>query len=137
MADAAQAQRNRDLARHHAADPHCDRVRRDVLAVVLEEVLVLALADVDAAATAADDHAGIGLGEAEAGVVPGFTRGHHAEERRPRVAPGIGAGLTRAELAVERGGGRNVDGRHRRGHPAGIGRHVEFGNRPRAALAAP
>ena len=64
VADAVQAERDRNLARHHAADADGDGIRRDVPAVVGEEVLVLPLADVDAAAAAADDHAGAGLAEA-------------------------------------------------------------------------
>ena len=60
----------------------------------------------------------------------------HAEERRARIALGIGARLARAQLALERHRRRDVDGGHRRGHLAGIGRGVEFGDRARAALAA-
>ena len=40
-----------------------NRVRRDLPAVLDEEVVVLPLADVDAAAAAADDHAGVRLAE--------------------------------------------------------------------------
>ena len=83
VADAVQPERDRNLARHHAADAERDGVGRDVTAVVGEEVLVLLLADVDAAAARADDHAGAGLAEAEAGVIPRFARGSNAEHRGP------------------------------------------------------
>ena len=58
-----------------------------------EEVVVLPLADVDAAAAAADDHAGARLAGAEAGVVPRFARGDDADQRRARIALRIGAML--------------------------------------------
>ena len=83
VADAVQPERDRNLARHHAADAERDGVGRDVTAVVGEEVLVLLLADVDAAAARADDHAGAGLAEAEAGVIPRLARGPNAEHRGP------------------------------------------------------
>jgi hypothetical protein len=46
-----------------------------------EEILVLLFADVDAAATAADEHTGAGLSSAEARVAPRLTCGDHTEER--------------------------------------------------------
>ena len=57
----AQPQRDRDLTRHHPADADGDRVRRHVSAAGREEILVLLLADVDASAAAADQHAGARL----------------------------------------------------------------------------
>jgi hypothetical protein len=63
MTDAAQAERDRNFARHHAADPDCDRIGRDQLAVVLEKILILLFADVDAASTAADNDAGFRFGK--------------------------------------------------------------------------
>ena len=81
VADAAQAQGNRHLARHHADDADGDGVGGDVTPAGGEEVAVLRLADVDAAATAADDDAGTGLVDAQAGVVPRLARGNHGQER--------------------------------------------------------
>ncbi len=60
-----------------------------MLSVVLEKLLILLFADVDAATAAADDHAGFRFGEREAGVVPGFAGRHHPKQRRPGVASGI------------------------------------------------
>src|SRR5581483_11840844 len=74
VADAVHAERDRDLARHHAADADGDRVRRHVAAAGREEIFVLALADIDAAAAAADEDAGIRLAGAQAGVAPRFAR---------------------------------------------------------------
>ena len=68
--------------------PIGDGVRRDLPAAVGEEVLVLPLADVDAAAAAADDHAGVGLTGAQPGVAPRLAAGDHAEERGARIAFG-------------------------------------------------
>ena len=56
-----------------------------------EEVVVLPFADVDAAAAAADDDAGVRLADAQAGIGPRFARGDDADERGARVALGIGA----------------------------------------------
>src|SRR5687768_2236177 len=137
VADAAQAERDRDLARHHAANADGDRIGRHLLAVVLEKVAVLPLTDVDAAATAADDHAGIGLGKPEAGVAPRFARGQHAKQRGSRIAFGIGVCLTRTGLAIEGDGGSHVHWRHRRRHATRIRRDVELGDRARAATTAP
>ena len=64
-----------------------------------EEILVLLLADVDAAAAAADDHAGVRLADAQAGVVPGLARRDHAEQRGARIALRIGASSVAASLA--------------------------------------
>ena len=82
MTDAAQPKGDRDFARHHAADADSDRVRRDLLAVVLEKILILLFADVDTAAAAADDHAGFRFRERQPGVVPRFARRDHPEHRR-------------------------------------------------------
>ena len=61
VADAVQLQRDRDLARDHADDRHGDRVGRDLLQRVGEELAILPLADFDAAGAAADDDAGARL----------------------------------------------------------------------------
>ena len=101
VAHAAQAERDRDLARHHAADADGNRVRRHVPAAGGEEVLVLLFADVDAAAAAADEHAGAGLARAQSGIAPRFARGDHAEQRRARIALRIGAPVL-IVVAIER-----------------------------------
>ena len=137
MADAAQAERNRNLARHHADDRHRDRVGRDLAAAFDEEIVVLPFADVDAAAAAADDHAGVRLGDAQPGVDPRLARRDHADQRRPRVALRIGAvALVPDIVALDRR--HIVDGhrRHRRGDAAAELRRVEVGDRPRRAAAA-
>ena len=66
VADAAQAQRDRHLARDHPDDADGDGVGGDVAPAVREEVAVLRFADVDAAAAAADDHARAGFVDAKA-----------------------------------------------------------------------
>ena len=112
-------ERDRHLARHHADDADGDGVGSDVAPAVGEEVAILRFADVDAAAAAADDHSGAGLVDPQAGVVPRLARGNHGQQRRARVAPGIGARLAAvAVLAVERLGVGDRDRRHRRGHLA-------------------
>ena len=83
MADAVQPQRDGDLARHHAADADGNGIRRHVAAAGGEEILVLLLADVDAAASAADQYARIRLGRSQTGIAPRFARGDDAEQRRP------------------------------------------------------
>src|SRR4030095_12610970 len=107
-----------------------------MLSVVLEEIPVLLLSDVDAAAAAADDHAGVRLGKRQARVVPRFARREDAEQRRARVAPGIGARLAWAELAVDRHRRRDVDRRHRCRDFAGVGGGVDLADRAGAAPAA-
>ena len=72
MADAVQLERDRDLARDHADDRYRDRVGRDALPAIGEELAVLTLGDVDAAGAAADEHTGVGLAEAQPGVGPRF-----------------------------------------------------------------
>ena len=65
----------------HADDRDRDGVGRDLAAALDEEIVVLPLADVDAAAAAADDDAGFRLAERQAGVDPGFARRDHADQR--------------------------------------------------------
>ena len=60
---------------------------------VVKKSSVLLLADVDAAAAAADEHAGIRLARAQAGIAPRLARRNHAEQRRARVALRIGAAI--------------------------------------------
>ena len=91
VADAVQLERDRDLARHHPDDRDGDRVGRDPLPAVGEELRVLPLGDVDAAGAAADEHAGVGLVQAQSGIGPRFPRGDHGDQRRLRVAARIGA----------------------------------------------
>src|SRR5262249_40161128 len=81
VAHPAQSKRDRDLARHHAADADRNRVGSDVATACGEEVLVLRFTDVDASSTTADEHAGARLTSAQGGVAPGLARGDHAEER--------------------------------------------------------
>ena len=103
MADTPEAERDGQLARQHADDANRDGVGRDVLAALREEVLVLRFAHIDAAAAAADQHAGVGLADLQAGIVPGFTRGNHAKQGRARIPPGIGPGFPRAGPFSARG----------------------------------
>ena len=56
-----------------------------------EEIVVLPLADVDAAAAAADHDAGVRLADRQPGVVPRLARGDHADQRGARIALRIGA----------------------------------------------
>ncbi len=137
MADAAQPQGNRNLARQHADDRHRDGVRRHLLAALEEEVVIVPLADVDPAAAAADHDAGIRLRDLQSGIRPGFARGDHADERGARVALGIGAvGDIPDVVASQR---RHVVDRHagdRRRDLAVEVRRVELGDRARAAAAA-
>ena len=136
MADPVQPQRDRDLTRHHPHNRHRDRVRRDLFSALHEEVVILALANVDAAAAAADHHTRVRFADAEAGVGPGLTRGNHADECGARVAFRIGAIFRIPDVvAVERRHVVDRHGRDRRGHTAGELRRIEVGNRPRAAAA--
>ena len=102
-----------------------------------EEIVILALADVDAAAAAADDHARVGLADAQAGVRPRFARGDDADERGARVALRIRAVAGVPEVvALER---RHIVHRHvgdGRGDPAPEFGGVELGDRARAAAPA-
>ena len=137
VADAAQPQRDRDLARHHADNRHRNRVRRDLLAALDEEVVVLPLADVDAAAAAADDDAGVRLADAQAGVGPRLARGDDADQRGARVALRIRAVVLIPDIvALERRHVVDGDGRDRRRDAAAEVRRVEVGDRARAAAAA-
>ena len=134
MAHPAQAQRDRDLTRHHAADADGDRVRRHVTAARGEEVFMLLLADVDAAATAANEHAGAGLPGAQARVAPGFSRGDDAEERRARVCFGSASIVIVVTIELWRVGNRHQWDPRR--NLAGIARDVELRDCARAAAAA-
>src|SRR5689334_10418928 len=91
MADAVQPQRNRNLARHHADDGNGNRVRRHLLSAVKEEVRVLPLTDVDAAAPAANNDAGARLADLEPRIGPRFASGDDPDERGARISFGIGA----------------------------------------------
>jgi hypothetical protein len=107
------------------------------MAAVREEVAVLLLADVDAAATAADDDPGPRRAHAEPGIVPGFAAGDHAEERGARVALRVGARLPALRgLAVEGERGSHVHGRHGRRDLRRVARHIELRDGARAAHAA-
>ena len=137
MTDAAQTQRDRDLARHHPDDRDRDRVGSDLPAVLDEEVVVLPLADVDAASPAADDDAGSRLADPQARVGPRLARRDHRDERRARIPFGIGA-IARVPdiVALDRLHVLDADSRHRRRHLAGEPGSVELGDRARAAAAA-
>src|SRR5262249_13777426 len=134
--DAAQPQRDRNLARHHADDGHRNRVRRHLLPPIHEEVVVLPLADVDAAAAAANHYARARLADAQTGVDPGFTRRDDADERRTRVALRVGAIVVVPDIVA-------VDGRHvadrdalnGRGHAAAEVGRVEGADGARRAAA--
>ena len=134
MTDAPEAERDGQLARQHADDANGDGVGRDVLAALREEVLVLRFAHIDAAAAAADQNAGVGLADLQAGIVPGFTRRNHAQQGRARVPPGIRPRLPRAgSFSAERLRVGDGHRRHWRGHAAGDVGDVELGNGARAA----
>jgi hypothetical protein len=90
VADPVQLEGDRDLARDHPDDRDRNRIGRDPLPAVVEELEVLPLGDVDAASAAADEHAGARLVEAQAGVVPGLAGGDDGNERRARIAPRVG-----------------------------------------------
>ena len=129
VAQAAEPQRDGDLARHHAADAESDGVRRDVATAVGEEVLVLLLADIDAAAAAANQYARVGLSCTQARVAPRLARGDGAKQRGSRIAPGIRVPFL-VIVTVDR---RRIVHRYRR-HPRGdatrIGRDIELRDRP-------
>ena len=102
-----------------------------------EEVVVLPLADVDAAAAAADHDARAWLAEREPRIDPRFARGDHADQRRARVALRIGAvRLVPHIVALDRRHVVDRDAGHGRGDARRELRRVELGNRPRAAAAA-
>ena len=91
-----------------------------------EEVVVLALADVDSAAAAADDNAGAVLADAQAGVVPRFPRRDDRDERGSRVPLGIGTVVGIPDvIAVECRHIVDRDAAHRRRDAAGD-RVLEF-----------
>src|SRR5512132_48678 len=93
MADSVQAERDRNLARHHPADTDRDGVRRHVPAARGEEIFVLFLADVDAAATAANQYTGALFPITEPRIAPCFACRDDAEQRRARVTLRIGAAV--------------------------------------------
>src|SRR6185436_9895748 len=137
MADAPQPKRNRHFTRHHADDGNRNRVRGDLLAVLDEKVVVLALADVDAAAAAADDDAGAGFADLETGVDPCFASRGHGDQRGPRVALGVGSiSLVARIVAVHVRDIIDADAADGCGHPAGERFGVEVGDGSRAAAAA-
>ena len=98
-----------------------------------EEILVLLLAYIDAAAAAADENTGIWLAGSQSGIAPGFARRDDTEQRRPRVSLGIGAAV--AVLTRERQ--RLVDGDrwNRSRNAAGITRRIELSDRSTPADA--
>ena len=108
------------------------------LPAVDEEVVVLALADVDAAAAAADEHAGARLVDPQAGVVPRLARGDDADERGARIALRIGAAARSSQMSspLERRHVVDGDAAAPAPRPAGELRRVELGDRARAAAAA-
>ena len=81
VADPVQPERDRDLARHHADNRHRNRVRRHLPLTLAEKVGVLPLANVDATAATADDDAGLGFADPQAGVAPRLAGGDHAVQR--------------------------------------------------------
>src|SRR5262245_50291551 len=107
MADAMEFQRDRDLARDHADDRDGDRVGCDAFPRFVEELVVLALGDIDPARTAANEHTRTRFIEPEAGVMPGFACRDDRNQRRPRVPAGIRAAVTTVPIALYVG----VDGR--------------------------
>ncbi len=125
MTHAVQPERDRDLTRDHAADTDGDGVRCDVPAAVDEEILILPLADVDAAAAAADEDPGICFTGAKPRVLPGLARGQHTVERGARIVPRIGASVLFA-IAVERRRLIDRNGRNPRSDAAGICGDVEL-----------
>ena len=138
MADAAQTQRDGDLARHHPDDRDGDGVRGHLAPPLDEEVVVLTLPDVDAAAAAADDDPGARLRDAKRRVAPRLARRDDGDERRARIALGIGAVARVPDIvALER---RHIVDRHvadRRGDATGEIGCIEVGDgaRPAAPLA--
>ncbi len=100
-----------------------------------EEVLVLFFADVDPAAAAADEHAGVRLPGPQSGIGPGFAPGDDAKERRARISLRIGPAIVLV-VTVERR--RHVDGDLRDGcrHLTGIRRGVELRDGARRGTAA-
>ena len=108
------------------------------LPVLDEEVVVLPLADVDAAAAAADDHAGARFADAQPGVVPGLARGDHADQRGASNSACGSARCSGSRVSSPSTAGSIVDGhaRDRRGDATGESRRVEIGDRAGAAAAA-
>src|SRR6185436_5667097 len=100
-----------------------------------EEVLVLLLADIDAAAPAADDHSGPRLSRAQPGIAPRLAGRNHAEQRGARVPSRIGAALL-VVIAVERGRVIDRHGRHPSSHTTRVRRDIELRDGPGAADAA-
>src|SRR5262249_601942 len=137
VADPVEPQRNRDLARHHADDRDRDRVRRHLLPAFDEEIVVLPFADVDPAAAAADDHAGIRLADAQSGLGPRFARRDDADQRRTRIPLRIRAvAVVPDVVTLETRHVANGDAGHRRRDAAAEVAGVEFSDRARAAAAA-
>src|SRR5439155_16157160 len=114
-----------------------NRVRRDLFAVLDEEVVVLALADVDAAAAAANHDAGARLADLQVRVAPRFARGDHGDQRRARITFRIGAisGIPNI-VALERRHVVDRDVGRRRRDTTGEIRDVKIGDGARAAAAA-
>src|SRR6185437_3388799 len=100
-----------------------------------EEVLVLLLADIDAAAAAADQDAGVRLPRAQACVAPRFAPRDDAEQRCPRVALRVRSPV---EVIVTVEWQRGIDRKRRDGcgDAARIRRCVELGDRARPADTA-
>ena len=137
VADAAQPQRDRDLARQHPDNGDRDGVRGHLLAALEEEVVIVPLADVDPAAAAADHDAGVRLGDRQPRVGPRLARGDHADQRGARVALRIGAVVVVPDVvAAHRRHVVQRDAGDRRRHLAGELRRVELGDRARGAAAA-
>src|SRR5439155_3984659 len=77
------------------------------------------------------------LADLQTGVTPGLARRDHADQRRARIAFGIGAVAGIPDVvAVERGHVADRDVRDRRGDATGEIRGVEFGDGAGTARAA-
>ena len=138
VADATQPERDRHLARDHPDDADGDGVRRDVLAAGGEEVAVLRLADVDAAAAAADDDAGVRLVDAKASVVPRLACRNDGRGA-PRVNSACGSARewrSSSSSPSSTCASADRDRRYRRSHLARERRDVELGDRARGGNAA-
>src|SRR6185295_17804201 len=102
-----------------------------------EEIVVLALADVDAAPAAADDHAGVGLADGQPCIHPRFASRDDADEGSLRIALRIGPVAGVPDVVAR--DGRDIVYRHARdlcGHLTPEVGGVETSDRPGAAATS-
>src|SRR5262245_42052879 len=102
MTEASKLQRDRDLARHHATDTNRNRVRRDMASACREEILVLLLTYIDAAAAAANENTGMWFAGSQSGITPGFASRDDTEQRGARVPFGVGTAVAVLTLEWQR-----------------------------------